>query len=420
MPELTVTNLTRSPLPTQDSFGSLGPSETRTKNLSVAQVEKIRPLLIVLENQGIITWNVGGYLQTDGDAEFVTFEDASALGGPTLRQSTFVVGNSPAGDLAADVDFLDPGDGTGIASAVAALSLLPEGGEIFIRRGTYNADLSGTSFINVSNNMSLRGEGDSTVINIDSEFRNLFTFVGTRSSISDLRITGGAPVAAALGSYVVDFGASSICSMSRVKFDFTTSNGNESLVAFIGGFGATNVNITDLDISSGTGWPATFVGILPNFFIGSLNRILFTMASGTAAIDMSGQLLTLTNCGGNVPAAFGSGLLTGPADNITIQSGSWLCTGTSQLQSTNNVNMNGVTIQKVGFAPVTAFLLNGCNTSAITGNSFIGTFFANWTVGVEINATCFRTLLASNFLPPLPSTAFVDAGTQSVITANFP
>lgn len=48
----------------------------------------------------------------------------------------FVVGNALEGDTADMCDFLDPGDGTGVEAAIAAAAV--GGGDIFVRRGSYD------------------------------------------------------------------------------------------------------------------------------------------------------------------------------------------------------------------------------------------------------------------------------------------
>lgn len=60
-------------------------------------------------------------------------------GGQDIRAPKLIVGNEPAGDTAAVCDFLDPGDGTGFAAALAAAA--DTGGDIWLRPGRYNLGL---------------------------------------------------------------------------------------------------------------------------------------------------------------------------------------------------------------------------------------------------------------------------------------
>lgn len=80
-------------------------------------------------------------------------------GGGGLLYYTLVVGNALEGDLVTDVDFLDPGDGTGIAAAIAALPA--SGGTIVIRRGTYTLTVP---LAIARSNIRLLGEGAASTI----------------------------------------------------------------------------------------------------------------------------------------------------------------------------------------------------------------------------------------------------------------
>lgn len=64
-------------------------------------------------------------------------------GGADLRVAKYIVGNATAGDTLDVCDFLDPGDGTGFALALAAASVLGSttAGDIYLRPGVYDLDL---------------------------------------------------------------------------------------------------------------------------------------------------------------------------------------------------------------------------------------------------------------------------------------
>jgi len=85
MPVLSIRNLTKQKLATRGSFGDIGPDQLKAKNLTVAQIEQLRPFLIRMEQAGVIAWDVGQYDLTDADAEFVTAQDAGVSGGGALE-----------------------------------------------------------------------------------------------------------------------------------------------------------------------------------------------------------------------------------------------------------------------------------------------------------------------------------------------
>jgi hypothetical protein len=79
---------------------------------------------------------------------------------------TIIVGNSAAGDTAANCHYLDPGDGTGIAAALtAAAALAPLRVSIFVKRGTYtlNQALIG-GILTVPAGCQLEGDDQATTI----------------------------------------------------------------------------------------------------------------------------------------------------------------------------------------------------------------------------------------------------------------
>lgn len=69
--------------------------------------------------------------------------NAAAAGGGGKQTSKYIVGNALTGDTLAICDFLDPGDGTGVAAALAAANA-GGGGDIWVRGGVYDFS-TGTS-----------------------------------------------------------------------------------------------------------------------------------------------------------------------------------------------------------------------------------------------------------------------------------
>lgn len=105
-------------------------------------------------------------------------------GGGKRGEAEIIVGNAPAGDTLADCDFLDPGNGAGIAAAFAAA---PAGGaHIYIRRGSYGPY---TSILNIPPNVDVQGSGYGTFIRAPAN-NPAFAMTGSNSRVRSMRIEG--------------------------------------------------------------------------------------------------------------------------------------------------------------------------------------------------------------------------------------
>lgn len=137
--------------------------------------------------------------------------------GPTtdIYEAAIVVGNALAGDTTSVCNYLDPGDGTGIAAALtAAAALAPLRVRVFLRRGTYtlNRTLIG-GLLTVPAGCVLEGDDEYTTILVTyagSAGVNMTTLVlaaGTTSAKTSMRRFGisvpangaGVPAAGARG-----------------------------------------------------------------------------------------------------------------------------------------------------------------------------------------------------------------------------
>lgn len=110
----------------------------------------------------------------------------------TRRAYTLYVGNELEGDLAADYDYLDPGDGSGIASALTFM--YGKRGTVHVRRGTYTRPVDATTLDLYGSNITLQGEGiGATVIvgragDVATRPWETFAITGTNCTIQDLSI----------------------------------------------------------------------------------------------------------------------------------------------------------------------------------------------------------------------------------------
>jgi hypothetical protein len=137
----------------------------------------------------------------------------TATGSRDRRAPSIIVGNGPAGDTLNDCDYVDPGDCSGIVSALAAAAVLGAPLDVYIRAGDYDADAGSVSLpLLVRNGVTVRGAGiGNTVIKGPSKdngggfSQNIFS-LDTSSDLRDLSISLPPPdTDAATDLYVVSF-----------------------------------------------------------------------------------------------------------------------------------------------------------------------------------------------------------------------
>ena len=150
---------------------------------------------------------------------------ASSTASSYSRPFTLVVGNASNGDTLNSVDFVDPGDGSGILAAKAALG--SAAGTIIVRRGTY-VFAANSATIDLVAGQRLIGEGRGATI-LGARMGDpatvpwrMFRLTGADTSISDFTvwITTPAPVVPsatdAIGVISIE---SATCSVQRVTAD---------------------------------------------------------------------------------------------------------------------------------------------------------------------------------------------------------
>lgn len=121
-------------------------------------------------------------------------------------QATFVVGNSVAGDTAADCDYLDTGNCAQLDAAVVAVNALSPPGSVFVRRGTYDRSLGGGPTVPtpIAAGVRVIGEGREcvTIRSRTSGDQGVFT-LARESELSQLTIEVQEPTAATSGATAV-------------------------------------------------------------------------------------------------------------------------------------------------------------------------------------------------------------------------
>lgn len=130
----------------------------------------------------------------------------TASGGSILNH-TIIVGNSLAGDTAPQVDYLDPGDGSGLEAAlVAAAAYGGTGVDVLLRNGTYDFELGAVAgLLAIEEGVRLLGVNrDSVIIKTRTTLPGSETYAAfycySGSSIENLTVVVQPPTDAYLGS----------------------------------------------------------------------------------------------------------------------------------------------------------------------------------------------------------------------------
>jgi hypothetical protein len=149
---------------------------------------------------------------------------------------TVIVGNVPAGDPAvaqgAPFQYVaDPGDGSGIAAALAAIPVT--GGWVHIRRGTYTV-APGFLPLPIGGNTRVTGDGVGTNLVANALDRRLFLMSSFNAQLADLRVTLPDAVQGASGTVLIDASGALRVLIENVEVrsvDEVSDNPNESLVS---------------------------------------------------------------------------------------------------------------------------------------------------------------------------------------------
>ena len=136
---------------------------------------------------------------------------------------TVIVGSEQDGDpsaaQAAPFEYIpDPGDASGIAAALDAVSATGAGGWVHIRRGTYSLAPEADP-LTVPNNCRVTGDGPGATVLIGRQSdRRVFTFQagGSRSELSNIQIFMPPAVPNATGASVIDMTPSQFVLLDRV------------------------------------------------------------------------------------------------------------------------------------------------------------------------------------------------------------
>lgn len=172
-----------------------------------------------------------GYQQKNINLE----TDGETAGVQTAR---IVVGNALAGDTVNDVDFLDTGNGAGVAAALAAATASVTPTDVYVKSGIYDVSLAGAPALPMAIPEGLMlwgagegvGSGNGTIFRVSDTQRSLFV-AGDDVTLQHIGIEVPAAAAGAVGTSVV-FGGLRL-NAQHLQFLFTGAgvNADESLTA---------------------------------------------------------------------------------------------------------------------------------------------------------------------------------------------
>lgn len=179
---------------------------------------------------------------TSGVGDAVWVQIPTGAGATDHFGPRWVVGNELAGDpnvaqLGAFRYVPDPGDGTGIATALTEATAAGRG-DILVRSGVYTLP-SGTATYQIPPNVTLRGAGWETIIVGADDQRAVFR-VEQGGTLADLKITMPAPTEAPTGDLVVELAGSSTgnATAQNVYVDASLGEALGTLDSLIGGIGS--------------------------------------------------------------------------------------------------------------------------------------------------------------------------------------
>lgn len=223
----------------------------------------------------------------------------------------YIVGNAPNGDTAFVCDFLDPGDGSGIAAALAAAAGVKRSA-VWVRAGQYalNAGSVPTPLV-VGSGTTLMGAGAESAEILGRTSGDLSIFdMQQGAQIRDLGITSQNPSGVVSNVFLVRMAAS--CVLRDVAVQATTALGTtlKSAVLIVGD----GCVVSDSFISATGDAQSTCIDAVANDAVVRDCRLI----SDNLAVSMTGNGCELRGCAGD-----GGALATMSGDGIRVSDCSW-------------------------------------------------------------------------------------------------
>ncbi len=401
---------------------------------------------------------------TEGAATWTAL--AAGVPGTDRRTAKLIVGNSLNGDTATDVDFLDPGDGSGIVAALAAIPA--GGGDIFIKAGLYDLSLGAVTgpFV-IPTGVRVWGAGgllttvSGTRIAMRADDVNITAFeLGVAANLSDIAITVPPPtVATTAGDGIVE--ADSRATVERVSVIMDGDSYVTANFAALNAAGAFLVGLNGGGLPEGTSFincralnlprfeEDVTVGVFPGF-VAPIDGLL------TGEQQLACQLIGCTTDGGDIgvqQTAVGGdppttlivmghivknvslvGVSLERADrsaiigcNITIDG---VTPGSTRgirilntVDETEHVIVEGNFVSTRDAAPAVGSIgieLSGTAPGTVVectiGNNVIG---AQFDTGVSLDADTSRNIVNSNIVHSGAATVVADAGVGNDVAHNI-
>lgn len=166
--------------------------------------------------------------------------DIAIPGGPgaDIRTARIIVGNALAGDTVANVDFLDSGNGAGVAAALAAAAAALTPTDLYIKSGVYDFTLAGAPALplTIPTGLLFRGAGSSveagngTIFSIGSTQRALFV-VSNHAEIGQFSVLAALAAVGAAGTAILDMGTNVTATDITISIPGNLNSPDESLTA---------------------------------------------------------------------------------------------------------------------------------------------------------------------------------------------
>lgn len=314
---------------------------------------------------------------------------------------TFLVGNELAGDPAvaqvAPFRYIpDPGDGTGIETALTEAAGIP-GSWVHIRRGTYTLD-AGVLPLAIPASTRVTGDGAGTILVQRADDRRVFT-LASFSELSNLRVNFTSAAPGATGAAMIDASAATLARVQHAMVigGAATANLDESLegVVSLG----TNCFAFDLFITGvdylGQG-PSQLALVLCGPTAGNSRVSLCSLQGGDYSIRIGTAVATPLGCviGDNViNASLG---LVGQIAGIYAD-------GLSHV-----IHHNRILFGDTG-------ILHEGSLGSVHGNVFLGTTIQ----AILLDSASSELVVTDNVLGTGAPAVVVDTGTSNEVHSNF-
>ncbi len=344
---------------------------------------------------------LGGYQQTN-----INLDEVSA--DSDIQTARIVVGNALEGDTIDEVDFLDSGNGAGVAAAIAASVAAATPTDIYVKSGVYDFNLAGAPALPLPTTLAgtdFRGAGGQAAASVIPGTPGSTTFVltptsrallvgGSASRLSDFAVQVPAAAPGAAGTSVITVATRGYADNITVSFEGAAGiNADESLTeVFAVGF-VTNASNCRVDNAISYGTPG---GTLAAFRFNSsfttlTDCLVFGLDVGYSVDPGSSQTL-IAGCRAFMGAFAGAiGFVLAGIDSRVIG-----CAVQNTAAGTTSVNLGGTNNSLIGC------IFNGGNSGSegisVTGSrcSVSDCDIVLCLDGISLEAAADLTLLSGN------------------------